>query len=279
MNYIVFDMEWNQPFSKETAIQSPIYLSGEIIQIGAIKLNEKAEAIDCIDLLIAPTFYKKLHHRIKKMTGISKEDLQDKPNFKAAIKEFRTWCGRNCLFLTWGYDDIQQLKDNLLMHDLEEDWLPPCLNLQGIFNHQIAHENRQFSLEFAMEKLGIVPSLQAHNAFNDAIYTARVAKALDLREGIRNYQELNGILWHSMHSTKDFFPTFRTKEKALADPKLKKVVCPICGETLKIKAFQPIDEKNSAADIKTRHGILSVKLKLMQNQHRAYYIKRTIRFV
>lgn len=279
MNYIVFDMEWNQPFSKETAIQSPIYLSGEIIQIGAIKLNEKAEAIDCIDLLIAPTFYKKLHHRIKKMTGISKEDLRDKPDFKVAIKEFRAWCGRDCLFLTWGYDDIQQLKDNLLMHDLEEDWLPPCLNLQGIFNHQIAHENRQFSLEFAMEKLGIVPSLQAHNAFNDAIYTARVAKALDLREGIRNYQELNGILWHSMHSTKDFFPTFRTKEKALADSKLKKVVCPICGENLKIKAFQPIDEKNAAADIETRHGILSVKLKVMQNQHRAYYIKRTIRFV
>ncbi len=279
MNYIVFDMEWNQPFSKETAIQSPIYLSGEIIQIGAIKLNENAEAIDCIDLLIAPTFYKKLHHRIKKMTGISKEDLQDKPNFKAAIREFRAWCGRDCLFLTWGYDDIQQLKDNLLMHDLEEDWLPPCLNLQGIFNHQIAHENRQFSLEFAMEKLGIIPSLQAHNAFNDAIYTARVAKALDLREGIRNYQELNGILWYSMHSTKDFFPTFRTKERALADPKLKKVVCPICGETLKIKAFHPIDEKNAAADIETRHGLLSVKLKLMQNQHRAYYVKRTIRFV
>ena len=85
MNYIVFDMDWNQPFSKESAIQSPIYLSGEIIQIGAIKLNEKAEAIDCIDLLIAPTFYKKLHHRIKKMTGITKEELQGKPRFKEAI--------------------------------------------------------------------------------------------------------------------------------------------------------------------------------------------------
>ncbi len=279
MNYIVFDMEWNQPFSKETAIQSPIYLSGEIIQIGAIKLNERAEAIDCIDLLIAPTFYKKLHHRIKKMTGISKEDLQGKPKFKEAIEEFRNWCGKDCLFLTWGYDDVQQLKDNLLMHDLDEDWLPPCLNLQGIFNRQIAHENRQFSLEFAMEQLNIVPSLQAHNAFNDAIYTARVAKCLDLREGIRNYQELNGVLWHSMHSTKEFFPTFRTREKALADPKLKKVICPICSEHLKVKEFLPVDEKNAAAEIQTRHGLLSVKLKIMQSQRKAYYIKRTIRFV
>lgn len=279
MNYIVFDMEWNQPFSKESAIQSPIYLSGEIIQIGAIKLNEKAEAIDCIDLLIAPTFYKKLHYRIKKMTGITKEDLQGKKKFREAIQEFREWCGSNCLLLSWGYDDIQQLKDNILMHDLEEDWLPPCLNLQGIFNHQISHENRQFSLEYAMEQLNIVPSLQAHNAFNDAIYTARVAKCLDLREGIRNYQELNGVLWHSMHSTKETFPTFRTKEKALADPRLKKLPCPICGKTLKIKEFTPIDERNLSAEIQTSHGLLSVKLKLMQSHHRSYYIRRTIRFV
>lgn len=279
MNYIVFDMEWNQPYSKESAIQSPIYFSGEIIQIGAIKLNEQAEAIDCIDLLIAPTFYKKLHHRIKKMTGIDQQTLKDKKKFKEAISEFRDWCGTDCLLLSWGYDDIQMLRDNILMHDLDEDWLPPCLNLQGIFNHQISHENRQFSLEYAMEQLNIAPSLQAHNAFNDAIYTARVAKCLDLREGIRNYQELNGVLWHSMHSTKEFFPTFRTKEKALADPKLKKVTCPICGKLLKIKEFTPVDEKNAVAELQTSHGLLSVKLKVMQSHHRAFYIKRTIRFV
>ncbi len=279
MNYIVFDMEWNQPFSKETAIQSPIYLSGEIIQIGAIKLNEKAEAIDCIDLLVAPTFYKKLHYRIKKMTGITKEDLQGKKNFKEAVKEFREWCGTDCLLLSWGYDDIQQLRDNLLMHDMEEDWLPPCLNLQGIFNHQIAHENRQFSLEYAMEQLNIIPSLQVHNAFNDAIYTARVARCLDLKEGIRNYQELNGLLWYSMHSTKDIFPPCRTPEKALANPALKKVSCPICGKILKIKSFEQLDEKNFSAEVATHHGPLSVKLKMMRSKNRAYYIKRTVRFV
>lgn len=279
MNYIVFDMEWNQPYSKETAIQSPIYLSGEIIQIGAIKLNERAEAIDCLDLLIAPTFYRKLHHRIKKMTGITQEDLRGKKKFREAIREFRDWCGNNCIFLTWGYDDIQQLKDNILMHDLEEDWLPPCLNLQGIFNHQISHENRQFSLEYAMEQLEIIPTLQAHNAFNDAIYTARVAKCLNLKEGIRRYDELNGVLWHSMHSTKEFFPCFRSREKALSDPKLKKLPCPVCGKMLSIKKFLPLDEKNLSAEIETPHGLLSVKLRVMQNQRRSFYIKRTIRFL
>lgn len=279
MNYIVFDMEWNQPYSKETAVQSPIYLSGEIIQIGAIKLNEKFLAVDCLDLMIAPTFYKKLHHRIRKMTGISPEDLRGKKRFGEAIAEFREWCGTDCLFLTWGYDDIQQLRDNLLMHDLDEDWLPPCLNLQGIFNRQISHENRQFSLEYAMERLEIIPTLQAHNAFNDAIYTARVAQCLDLKSGIRRYEEYNGVLWHSMHSTKEFFPPYRSREKALSDPKLKKIPCPVCGKTLTAKTFTPIDEKNFSAELRTPHGVLSVKLRVMQTQRRAYYIRRTLRFL
>jgi len=279
MNYIVFDMEWNQPFSKESAIHSPIYLSGEIIQIGAIKLNEKGKAIDCIDLLIAPTFYKRLHYRIKKITGIDQKMLKDKPTFQEAITTFRAWCGEDCLLLSWGYDDIQILKDNLLMHNMDESWLPRCLNLQGIYNHQVAHENRQFSLERAMEELKIQSDLPAHNAFNDAIDTARVARALNLKKGIRHYDELNGVLWNSMHSIKEIFPPYRTREKALQDPRLFRVPCPICGKDVRIRSFTHLDEKNAYAEVKTKHGILSVKLKVMQNRHRKFYVKRTIRFL
>ena len=279
MTYIVFDMEWNQPFSKETAIQSPIYFSGEIIQIGAIKLNEQGKAIDCINLLIAPTFYKRLHYRIKKITGIDQKMLKNQKNFKEAIDEFKKWCGKDCLLLSWGYDDIQMLKDNLLMHDMDENWLPPCLNLQGIYNHQVSKVNRQFSLETAMETLEIDSNLPAHDAFNDAIYTARVAGKLDLLEGISRYQELNGLLWYSMHSVKDVSKPGRSIEKVLADPHLKKLNCPICGELLQVAEFKAIDERNAEAEIKTKHGLLSIKLKAMRNHKKQWVARRTIRFI
>lgn len=279
MNYIVFDMEWNQPFSKETAIHSPIYFSGEIIQIGAIKLNEHGKAVDCFNEFIAPTFYKRLHYRIKKITGIDQKMLKNQKGFKEVIKDFRLWCGGNCLLLSWGYDDIQMLKDNLLMHDLDEHWLPPCLNLQGIYNHQIAHENRQFSLETAMETLDITSTLPAHDAFNDAIYTARVAGKLNLKKGVRNYEELNGILWYSMHSVKENFKPARMMEKAFADPQLKKVPCPICKKTYTVKEYTQIDERNAEAEIETKHGVLSVKLKALRNHKKQWYIRRTTRFI
>ena len=42
MNYVVIDLEWNQAMSSKAAIfnKLPIHLRGEIIEIGAVKLDE-----------------------------------------------------------------------------------------------------------------------------------------------------------------------------------------------------------------------------------------------
>ncbi len=41
MEYVAFDLEWNQPESAEEFIKEPISFPGEIIQIGAVKLDEE----------------------------------------------------------------------------------------------------------------------------------------------------------------------------------------------------------------------------------------------
>ena len=43
MYCIVLDLEWNQPFSTRSMVTTPVRLPGEIIQIGAVKLNERLE--------------------------------------------------------------------------------------------------------------------------------------------------------------------------------------------------------------------------------------------
>ena len=41
MNYIIVDFEWNQPMPEQPMIRSPFPLDSEIIEIGAIRLNEQ----------------------------------------------------------------------------------------------------------------------------------------------------------------------------------------------------------------------------------------------
>ena len=54
MNYIVFDLEWNQPASWDLAITDPIYLSSEIIEIGAVMLDEQFKPVDELRLFVVP---------------------------------------------------------------------------------------------------------------------------------------------------------------------------------------------------------------------------------
>lgn len=57
MNYIVLDLEWNQsPIGKKGAVAG---IPFEIIQIGAVKLNERFEEIDSFDAYVKPIVYSK----------------------------------------------------------------------------------------------------------------------------------------------------------------------------------------------------------------------------
>ena len=52
MNYVVFDLEWNQcPYGKEKEIKR---LPFEIIEIGAVKLNKDREYVDRFHRIIKP---------------------------------------------------------------------------------------------------------------------------------------------------------------------------------------------------------------------------------
>ena len=44
MNYVIFDLEWNQPPDDASALLEPIYFPGDIIEIGAAKLDDRLPA-------------------------------------------------------------------------------------------------------------------------------------------------------------------------------------------------------------------------------------------
>ena len=58
-NYIVFDLEWNQGEAPVT--ENGKTLIFEIIEIGAVKLNEKKEKVGEFSRLIKPQVFKQMH--------------------------------------------------------------------------------------------------------------------------------------------------------------------------------------------------------------------------
>ena len=75
VEYIVMDMEWNQALNFSEMVKDPVFLTGEIIQIGAIKLNQTLEVVDSFNERIAPQYYTELHPKVAEITKLSNRDL------------------------------------------------------------------------------------------------------------------------------------------------------------------------------------------------------------
>lgn len=73
MNYIVLDLEWNQSADGKAYTNSRIPF--EIIQIGAVKLDENFSEISQFDRYIRPAVYTKLHDKVQEILNVTIEEL------------------------------------------------------------------------------------------------------------------------------------------------------------------------------------------------------------
>ena len=190
MDYIVLDMEWNQPWPGSPSAKKvlPVQIRGEILQIGAVRITEDQREADEFQVLIKPKYYKRLNRRVSKLTGIKEADLRDRGvPMEKAIDAFRQWCGEDVTFLTWGFDDITILRENLQLYGLDDSWVNRWYNAQMIFNAQIDGSTAQKALKTAMEIFDIEATRPAHDALGDAYHTALICARLDLKKGAAEY--------------------------------------------------------------------------------------------
>ena len=239
MNYIVLDMEWNQPWPGSPSSKKvlPVAIRGEIIQIGAVRVTEDQTVADEFQTMIKPKYYRHLNRRVSKLTGIKESQLRDEGvPFAEAIEAFRTWCGEDIVFLTWGFDDIGILRENLQLHGLDTIWCERWFNAQMMFNAQTDGSNSQKALKTAMEIFGIEATRPAHDALGDAYHTALICAKLDLKRGMEEYTQALKSHENGFHGAelpgcigRQVYYDFSDKRAALSAMAGEENICPICG--------------------------------------------------
>ena len=237
MYYITLDLEWNQAYAeKALAVQKRLSrrLRGEVIQIGAVKLDKNMNPCGSYQVIVKPKYFKKLHKHVSVLTGITQDQIDLGMPLPDAAASFKKWCGKDFVFLTWGPDDIPMLKENFRVHDLDVSWLDSTYDLQLIFNRQTDDGTKQRSLEYAMEYFQIPQTLPAHDALNDAYFTALVAEKLDVPLGIKNYNERRGefLLECGIGDADAGDDGYVTIGEMLSDEIVKSPACPICKKPL-----------------------------------------------
>ena len=239
MNYIVLDMEWNQPWPGSPSSKKvlPVQIRGEIIQIGAVRLTWEKEVADEFQIMVKPKFYRHLNRRVSKLTGIKETQLREEGvPFPEAVEQFRSWCGEDIVFLTWGFDDIGILRENLQLYGLDTGFTQRWYNAQMIFNAQTDGSTSQKALKTAMEVFGIEATRPAHDALGDAYHTALICARLDLERGSAEYDEALKSHENGFHGAelpgciaRKVFYDYADKHAALSAMSGEENLCPVCG--------------------------------------------------
>lgn len=227
MNFIIMDLEWNNTYCKKKK-----GFLNEIIEIGAVKLDENLNQIDTFSLFIKAQLGKKLHTRVKELTNISNDDISTGTPFSQAMAEFRKWsAGDNNVILTWGDTDVRVLVENFRYFN-GINFVPFLKNYVNLQNYAQAFMNiskaDQIGLSTAAEKLGIsIDQYSLHRAIDDSFLTADIFRKIYNQQMISSYTH---ICDNAFYLKLSFKPKVITDiNSPLIDRSKMKCLCDVCG--------------------------------------------------
>lgn len=287
-NYIVFDLEWNQcPHGKENSVEE---LPFEIIEIGAVKLDEQFHIVDEFHRLIRPQVYQQMHYMISEVTHMDMEELQRQgEEFPYAMDAFFEWCGDEAVYCSWGAMDLTELQRNLAYYAMVNPFPKPLLyyDVQKLYGLLRGEKNR-VSLDTAVEQMELLEDRPFHRALDDAYYTGRVLGELDFAQiepyFSMDYYWLPGDKSEEIHLT---FPSyskyvsraFSDKEEAMRDRTVTEMKCDCCHRTLrkKIRWFTPNQKMYYGLAICPEHGYLKGKIRIKKVDETQVYVVKTLK--
>jgi len=254
LNYIVFDLEWNNAYN-----YSSRKFMNEIIEIGAVKLNESLEIVDTFKTLVIPGFTRKLSSRCKRITKITNEEIKENAiGFHEAFRDFARWSnGEDNVFVSWSNSDLYVLANNFIENtgsprikfinyycDAQKYCMSFIHRKEGEAQNQISLANcaELFDIEVDTESL--------HRALADCYVTAECLRTVYDEEKIKRYIKLcddsffERLFFKPFYITQHVYGRFDVYDVPLT--------CPACGEALSAPRTYEVQNKSFKGAVKCK---------------------------
>lgn len=201
MKYVVVDLEMN-PLSREYETERFI-CKDEIIEIGAVLLDEEFQEIGSFMTLVKPKYNDKIERKIEKLTGITFDKVQAAPYFGDAVDMFLQWCSSipdEISFIQWSESDLKQLSGEMLLKSYipsikQEKFLDNWTDFQKEYGDTLGVD-RQLSLQKALMYAGLDAEGKLHDALFDARNTGRLVRI------VRTPDLCDNVLRHVINAIK-----------------------------------------------------------------------------
>lgn len=183
MRYLIIDFERN-PLGREHTVEKMI-CRDEIIQIGAIALDEKYMEVSYFMTQVKPQFNCRIEKRIEKLTGIKTQMVAQAPCFSEALEMFFQWCAilqGDFQIIQWSDNDREQFYKemqlkNITLTKYQKEKISGWYDFQKEYGEKLGLE-KLISLKDALMYAGIDAEGRHHDALFDARNTAVLFKTV-----------------------------------------------------------------------------------------------------
>ena len=234
MNFVILDLEWNGAYSKKAR-----KFVNEIIEFGAVKVDEKLNIVDTFSMLVTPQIGKKLNNRVAQLTHITSQELFDSNNtFTHVLSKFRKFLSDSVL-MTWGTSDILTLMENSKYYLLDNKlpFMKKYCNLQAYCEHRLDHhdKSRQMGLSSCAEQLDIdINGLELHRALDDSKLSLICFKKLYDKQELSDFIEVADSEFYRKITFKN--TVIYDMKNPLIDKKEFYICCDKCGKKSRRKS-------------------------------------------
>lgn len=175
IKYIIYDLEatcW---------LGRPPKGANEVIEIGAVKLNEYGEFVDDFNLFVKPYLNPILSPFCKRLTTITQGQVNRAKLFPVVFEQFFDWINidEDYVMCSWGDADKRLLVNDCHLHKIPTDWTENYRDLKKQY-HRIKDMNKFTGLKRTLKREGFEFTGVEHRAISDAENLSKIfVKYLD----------------------------------------------------------------------------------------------------
>lgn len=173
MNYIILDLEatcWSERKSGNVS---------EIIEIGAVKVNDKNEVISEFNEFIKPKLNPELSDFCKQLTSINQDDIDNADFFESVIQRFQNWINidEDFFLCSWGFYDKNQLIHDCKLNKIKTNWL----------NNHISLKHQYTSIKGTKKHVGMGTALKIEKMNLDGFHHRGIDDAKNITKIFQKY--------------------------------------------------------------------------------------------
>lgn len=240
MEYIILDLEWDSTYYKPEK-----RFVNQILQIGAVKLDENLNIIETFSENICSEISKKVSGKFAKLTGITSEIMRKGIPFKEAVEKYNEFSKNSSVTMTWSDSDLYTIIENeeLFLKSGPKFYFKGYLDLQKLVQGRLRENGydskNQISLESAAEFLGFdTQGYELHTALDDCKVSSLMFK--ECYEKIKFNSMVKDATDPSFYARLRFkaYPISDINDQNINKNELK-FNCPECnGKTARINRFK-----------------------------------------